>query len=50
MNLNKMLTVPLLVLSGFFTDYSNYAPYLIPFYYISPFRYGYETFVIVHKN
>jgi len=44
--MNPLLTVPLLVLSGFFTNYQNFAPYLLPFYYLSPFKYGYETFFI----
>jgi len=48
--LNPMITIPLLVLSGFFTNNSNYAPYLLPFYYISPFRYGFETFVLNEFN
>jgi len=43
--MNPMLTVPLMVLSGFFTSYTNYAPYLLPFYYISPFKYGFELFL-----
>jgi len=44
--LNPLVTVPLMVMSGFFTNNQNFAPYLLPFYYISPFKYGYETMFI----
>jgi len=30
-------------MSGFFASSDNFAPYLIPFEYISAFKYGYQT-------
>jgi len=32
-----------LILSGYFASTDNYAPYLIPFEYISGFKYGYQV-------
>ena len=31
-----------MLLSGFFASYENFAPYLIPFEYISVFKYGFQ--------
>lgn len=39
------MTVPLLLLSGFFASADNFAPYLIPFKYLSMFKYGYQTLI-----
>ena len=36
-----MITAPLSLLSGFFVDKDNLAFFLIPFEYISPFKYGF---------
>jgi hypothetical protein len=37
------MIVPLLLLSGFFADSDNFAPYLIPFKYLSAFKYGFQV-------
>jgi len=34
--------IPLMLLCGFFASSDNYAPYLKPFEYISPFKYSYQ--------
>jgi hypothetical protein len=45
MSLNMMFMIPLMLLSGFFANSDSYAPYLIPFKYLSPFKYAYQTLV-----
>ena len=40
--MNSMTNIPLLLLSGWFASASNFAPYLIPFKYLSLFKYGYQ--------
>lgn len=35
-----------MMLSGFFSNDSNFVPYLIPFKYLSLFKYAYEILVI----
>jgi ABC-type multidrug transport system ATPase subunit/ABC-type multidrug transport system permease subunit len=49
-NLNTMLMIPMLLLSGFFANADNYAPYLIPFKYLSPFKYAYQTAISLEFN
>ena len=44
-NINTALTIPLLLLSGFFANANNFAPYLIPFKYLSMFKYGFQTLI-----
>lgn len=34
----------MLLLSGFFANADNFAPYLIPFKYLSLFKYGFQIF------
>lgn len=36
------ITIPLLLLSGFFAAADNFAPYLIPFKYLSSYKYSYQ--------
>lgn len=40
-----VLVIPLMLLSGFFVNNDNYLPVLIPFEYISLFKYGFQVFV-----
>ena len=40
--INPVANIPLLLLSGWFANANNFAPYLIPFKYISLFKYGYQ--------
>ena len=47
-NINTALTIPLLILSGFFANADNFAPYLIPIKYLSFFKYGFQT--VVHNE
>jgi hypothetical protein len=44
-NLNSGMTIPLLILSGFFAKSSNFAPYLKPFEYLSFFKYLFQTLI-----
>lgn len=43
--LNTMTTVPLFLLSGFFSNSLNYAPYLKPAEYLSTFKYCFQALV-----
>jgi hypothetical protein len=43
--LNSAISVPLLLLSGFFANEDNFAPYLIPFKYLSVFKYTYQSLI-----
>lgn len=36
------VSIPLLLLSGFFAAADNFAPYLIPFKYLSSYKYSYQ--------
>ena len=38
------VSIPLMLLSGFFTAADNFAPFLIPFKYISSYKYAYQMF------
>ena len=38
------VTIPLMLLSGFFAAADNFAPYLIPFKYLSSYKYSYQLF------
>ena len=38
------VTIPLMLLSGFFAAADNFAPYLIPFKYLSSYKYSYQAF------
>jgi len=49
-NLNTMMMIPMMLLSGFFANAANYAPYLIPFKYLSPFKYAYQTATSLEFN
>lgn len=35
----------MLLVSGFFANSSNFAPYMIPFEYLSPFKYAYHILI-----
>jgi hypothetical protein len=40
-----LINLPLLLLSGFFANSQNFAPYVIPLQYISPYKYMYQSLV-----
>lgn len=40
-----MFSIPLLMLSGFFSSSKNFVPYLIPFKYLSLFKWAYQLFI-----
>ena len=40
-----MVTIPFLLLCGFFANSANFAPYLIPFKYFSLFKWIYQLLV-----
>jgi len=42
---NNVITIPLLLLSGFFANSRNFAPYLIPFEYVSIYKYAFQTLI-----
>lgn len=42
----KIFTIPLMMLTGFFSPESNYVEYLIPLKYLSPFKYIYEVLIL----
>ena len=44
LGLVPMALIPLMLLSGFFVNQDNMLPVLIPFKYISLFKYGYQVF------
>lgn len=41
-NLNTVFSIPLLLLSGFFANQDNFAPYLKALEYFSVFKYGFQ--------
>lgn len=41
-----MMTIPFLMVSGFFVPEDNYAPYLIPFKYVSLFKWTYQILIL----
>ena len=40
-----MFNIPLLVLAGYFSPQDNFVPYLIPFKYLSPFKWIYQMLI-----
>ena len=44
-NVNTIISIPLLLLSGFFANASNFAPYLIPFEYLSIYKYAFQSLI-----
>ena len=45
-----MITIPLLLLSGYYSAQENFAPYLFPFKYISPFKWTYQLISLNEFN
>jgi len=44
-DVNQMFSIPLLLLSGFYAAAENFLPYMIPFKYISLFKYAFQVLV-----
>lgn len=41
-----MFSIPLLLLSGYYSSDNNFVPYLFPFKYLSPFKWSYQVVAI----
>jgi len=41
-----VLVVPLMLLSGFFSNQADMLPVLVPFKYVSPFKWGFQVYAL----